>query len=219
MANIEILLRSRLVKDLLSSVLLQAGLVICDGPGDRGNETVILIDFDAWKDPEIVHAHQSCGVKIVALKSDADSQEIEPEQVALLSGILTYDLSRAAFVGSLWLICSGERIFPQALAAGQKPPAPLPVAELRAAGVRVSPREKEILCRLAAGHPNKMIAQHLGITEATVKVHLKSVLRKIGAENRTQAAIWALANLPGLSLASRRSDGPSTLGCYRNICG
>jgi two-component system nitrate/nitrite response regulator NarL len=39
-----------------------------------------------------------------------------------------------------------------------------------------------------------MIANHLNITEATVKVHLKSLLRKIKASNRTQAAIWALNN-------------------------
>jgi two-component system, NarL family, nitrate/nitrite response regulator NarL len=45
-----------------------------------------------------------------------------------------------------------------------------------------------------------MIANRLGITEATVKVHLKTVLRKIGALNRTQAAIWALNN--GLDQAS-----------------
>jgi two-component system, NarL family, nitrate/nitrite response regulator NarL len=51
---------------------------------------------------------------------------------------------------------------------------------------------------LVAGHSNKLIARHLGITEATVKVHLKSVQRKIRVENRTQAAIWALANLPEL---------------------
>jgi two-component system nitrate/nitrite response regulator NarL len=41
-----------------------------------------------------------------------------------------------------------------------------------------------------------VIARELGITEAVVKVHLKRLLRKIRVENRTQAAIWALANLP-----------------------
>ncbi|HSK41020.1 MAG TPA: LuxR C-terminal-related transcriptional regulator, partial [Arenibaculum sp.] len=40
----------------------------------------------------------------------------------------------------------------------------------------------------------KTIANHLNITEATIKVHLKSLLRKISASNRTQAAIWALNN-------------------------
>jgi DNA-binding NarL/FixJ family response regulator len=59
---------------------------------------------------------------------------------------------------------------------------------------------KEILSHLLAGHSNKLIARELGITEATVKVHLKSVLRKIGADNRTQAAIWALANLPEINV-------------------
>ena len=44
------------------------------------------------------------------------------------------------------------------------------------------------------GASNKVIAYKLGIMEATVKVHLKSLLRKIGAANRTQAAIWALHN-------------------------
>ena len=39
-----------------------------------------------------------------------------------------------------------------------------------------------------------MIARTLDIAEATVKVHMKSVLRKIRVANRTQAAIWALGN-------------------------
>ena len=65
-------------------------------------------------------------------------------------------------------------------------------------GVPLSPREKEILSYLVAGCPNKAIARCMGITEATVKVHLKSVQRKIRVENRTQAAIWALAYLPEL---------------------
>ena len=44
------------------------------------------------------------------------------------------------------------------------------------------------------GASNKMIAYKLGITEATVKVHLKTLLRKIDVNNRTQAAIWAMNN-------------------------
>ena len=55
----------------------------------------------------------------------------------------------------------------------------------------------QILRCLLNGHPNKVIAKKLNITEATVKVHLKGVLKKISAANRTQAAIWALNN--GLS--------------------
>ena len=61
-------------------------------------------------------------------------------------------------------------------------------------GAHLSGRELEILRHLANGEPNKVIANDLDITEATVKVHVKGILRKIGAANRTQAAIWAIHN-------------------------
>jgi two-component system nitrate/nitrite response regulator NarL len=58
----------------------------------------------------------------------------------------------------------------------------------------LSQREARILDGLVKGHPNKVIARMCDVTEATVKVHMKSILRKIRVENRTQAAIWAMAN-------------------------
>ena len=58
----------------------------------------------------------------------------------------------------------------------------------------LSGREGEILGKLLLGHSNKMIARELAISEATVKVHLKVLLRKLKARNRTQAAIWAIEN-------------------------
>jgi DNA-binding NarL/FixJ family response regulator len=58
------------------------------------------------------------------------------------------------------------------------------------AAVVLSERETEILGYVAAGLSNKLIARRLGIAEATVKAHLTSVFRSIGAENRTQAARW-----------------------------
>jgi two-component system nitrate/nitrite response regulator NarL len=54
----------------------------------------------------------------------------------------------------------------------------------------------EILGCLREGAPNKLIARKLKITEATIKVHVKAILRKIGASNRTQAAMWASQRLP-----------------------
>jgi two-component system, NarL family, nitrate/nitrite response regulator NarL len=56
----------------------------------------------------------------------------------------------------------------------------------------LSDREAQILHGLIQGHANKVIARTCDITEATVKVHMKSILRKIRVANRTQAAIWAL---------------------------
>jgi two-component system nitrate/nitrite response regulator NarL len=57
---------------------------------------------------------------------------------------------------------------------------------------RLSDREHVILMHLTEGASNKHIARELNIAEATVKVHVKSLLRKIRVNNRTQAAIWAI---------------------------
>ena len=56
----------------------------------------------------------------------------------------------------------------------------------------MSQRELEILSHLATGASNKTIARSCGISEATVKVHLKTILKKIRVHNRTQAAIVAV---------------------------
>jgi two-component system nitrate/nitrite response regulator NarL len=56
----------------------------------------------------------------------------------------------------------------------------------------LSDREIQILICLVDGSPNKVIARALGIAETTVKVHVKGLLRKVRASNRTQAAVWAL---------------------------
>ena len=74
---------------------------------------------------------------------------------------------------------------------------------------------------MVKGHANKMIARTLDIAEATVKVHMKSILRKkrkIRLANRTQGAIWALENgygaaavhpeLPQLEVTLRPSEMP-----------
>jgi two-component system, NarL family, nitrate/nitrite response regulator NarL len=201
--DIEILLRSRLVKDALSHALVAAGFSVVQEQILVDHESIVVIDFDDCGDPEALAAHQQRNVKIVALAHETDVVGMSPDEIVRLSGVLTYDLSVAAFVGSLRLISLGERVFPRDVAMGRRPQAAPPGAEQRSDGIRLSPREKDMLSHLAAGHSNKLIARELGITEATVKVHLKSVLRKIRVENRTQAAIWALANLPELDNTPR----------------
>lgn len=55
-------------------------------------------------------------------------------------------------------------------------------------------REREILGLLADGRSNKEIARELGISDATVKVHIKHLLRKLNMKSRLEAAVWALQN-------------------------
>jgi two-component system nitrate/nitrite response regulator NarL len=56
----------------------------------------------------------------------------------------------------------------------------------------LTPREKEILCLLAEGQSNKVIARNLGITDGTVKLHVKAILRKLDVHSRVEAAVIAV---------------------------
>lgn len=60
----------------------------------------------------------------------------------------------------------------------------------------LSNREEDVLKCLTDGVSNKLIARKFDIAESTVKIHVKSILRKINVCNRTQAAVWALAHAP-----------------------
>jgi DNA-binding NarL/FixJ family response regulator len=56
--------------------------------------------------------------------------------------------------------------------------------------VRLPPRERDVLVRIARGLSNRQIATELGIAERTVKVHAGSLFRRIGVADRTSAALW-----------------------------
>lgn len=57
---------------------------------------------------------------------------------------------------------------------------------------KLTPRENEILSLLAEGQSNKVIARNLGISDGTVKLHVKSILRKLGVHSRVEAAVIAV---------------------------
>lgn len=115
-----------------------------------------------------------------------------------VDGYLLKSMSPGAFEQSLSLVMTGEKVFPTDLAHllinnrfvansdGN--------GEGKGFGGGLSDWESEILSCLVNGNSNKGIANSLNLTEGTVKVHLKAILKKIHVQNRTQAAIWALQN-------------------------
>lgn len=105
-------------------------------------------------------------------------------------GLLSLDMEVEALVHAVRVVIFGGRICSAPLLAGAPEPQSL------GGGDRVSltARQAEILAGLSDGRTNKEIARQLGISEATVKVQVRSLLRKIGATNRTQAAVWAREN-------------------------
>jgi two-component system nitrate/nitrite response regulator NarL len=74
----------------------------------------------------------------------------------------------------------------------------------------LSRREMLILRMLMQGASNKIIARNLVITESTVKVHMKAILRKLRLQNRTQAAIWARNNVNEADWNNRAATGSSS---------
>jgi two-component system, NarL family, nitrate/nitrite response regulator NarL len=57
---------------------------------------------------------------------------------------------------------------------------------------RLTPREQEVLDLIASGLNNKLIARELDLSEGTVKVHVKHLLKKLGLRSRLEAALWAV---------------------------
>ena len=166
--------------------------------GDRPD--IVIVDMS--DKPE--HANDDIGLlrerlpesRIVVLAESLEPQILSSCLGAGANGFLIKDISVEALLQSLRLVMLGETVFPTNLADllvnGISRVEPLRKMPVDSYGL--SQREGQIIRCLAEGDSNKQIANRLQITEATVKVHMKSLMRKIRATNRTQAAIWALHN-------------------------
>lgn len=76
-------------------------------------------------------------------------------------------------------------------------------------------RERDVLGLIAEGLSNKMIARRLGISDGTVKGHVKHLLKKLGFNSRVEAAVWASQNEMAGSDASGRQKVHSSVGKIR----
>lgn len=143
-------------------------------------------------------------VRIVALAlRDTEGLMLRSLQLGA-SAYLTEDVSPADLLKTLEVVIADCAVLPMSFLgrlclAAEPVRAPGPVAALtglqRADGTSLSSlssREVNILEGLALGESNKVIARNLDIAEATVKVHVKAILRKVRVKNRTQAAVWAM---------------------------
>jgi two-component system nitrate/nitrite response regulator NarL len=133
--------------------------------------------------------------RIVIINSTFDYQKLRLAFQLDVSGFLLRELPLERLVSSLRLVALGETVFPSQLgeALRNQSISVEPVkANPSASASLLSPRELDIVRCLIAGYPNKMISRRLSISEATVKVHLKSILRKLSLTNRTQVALWGV---------------------------
>lgn len=120
-----------------------------------------------------------------------------------VDALLPTDLSAEVLVQSIHLVLLGEGfMFTEYVRRllEREPVTDAPMPDL-------TPREIDIIRFMVDGSSNKTIAGWLNLTEASVKVQIRRLLRKLGAANRTQAAIWAMERgLVSASHPDRRDD-------------
>ncbi|MGI9504327.1 MAG: LuxR C-terminal-related transcriptional regulator [Geminicoccaceae bacterium] len=132
------------------------------------------------------------GLRIVVLANELSLQDMAGSLRAGADAYLVNELSGEAFSLSLKLVMKGEKVFPSSLVSVFAKGSTLFDSHAWSGDPKnLTEREKQILQCLLNGHSNKHIARALEISEGTVKVHLKSLMKKISADNRTQAALWA----------------------------
>jgi two-component system nitrate/nitrite response regulator NarL len=134
----------------------------------------------------------------VVLSDQFDLDEVVEAFKFGVDGYIVKEISCEALMKSLRLVAMGEKVMPSQLAqhlSGMEERSQAPQLSRTPDVSRIlSDREITTLRYLLVGHANKVIARRLEISEATVKVYVKAILRKLRVSNRTQAAIWAFNN-------------------------
>ena len=147
-------------------------------------------------------------IPIVMLTTSNEEQDLVDSLRNGAQGYLLKDMEPDELVSALRDIEKGKNVIAQGLtdvlarvvqgepAIEDKANAVTPFSDL-------TPREREILCLLADGQSNKIIARNLGISDGTVKLHVKAILRKLNVHSRVEAAVIAVEQ--GL----RQSNNPN----------
>lgn len=133
--------------------------------------------------------------RLVLLADDFEFDEVATAFGAGVDGYIIKEISCEPLIESLKLVAMGEKVLPSQLAANLSSHRTMSGYDdwrTSVGDVGLSDREVEILRCLVIGLANKVISRRLSISEATVKVHVKAILRKLRVANRTQAAIWAV---------------------------
>ena len=131
---------------------------------------------------------------VAILTTSRDEKDVIASLRQGAQGYLLKDMEPDDLIAALQRIVKGETVVAQeltgilarALQGGAEP------AKEGGGFSELTPREREILCLLAEGQSNKVIARNLGISDGTVKLHVKAILRKLKVHSRVEAAVMAV---------------------------
>jgi two-component system nitrate/nitrite response regulator NarL len=207
--SIAIVGKNEIVREGLSRILVEEGFTVLATSVDvaalQPDLTdapvfdLIVVDAQSMMDGlaavRTLH-HNFPHARVVILGDDFSVETTSETMSCGADGYLAKQISCKPLARSLELIASGEKVVStrtvQAMIARDWSKAPNCLVLSMPGDVRLSERERGVLQCLARGDANKLISRELDITEATVKVHVKAIMRKLGVLNRTQAAILAV---------------------------
>ncbi len=134
-------------------------------------------------------------IPVVMLTTSNEEQDLVEALRNGAQGYLLKDMEPDELVGALRDIEKGKNVVAQGLTdvlARMVQGDPIEEKKKETPFSALTPRELEILCLLADGQSNKVIARNLGISDGTVKLHVKAILRKLEVHSRVEAAVIAV---------------------------
>jgi DNA-binding NarL/FixJ family response regulator len=152
-------------------------------------QSIVLLIVDDWQKFESSMASiRQCypDAPVLVLASTASQAHCNKAKRLGAAGLIETSASSAKFVQTVAAILRGESAF----SAGDKPETPDPKPKLPD-GVHLTQQDRAILVKLARGCSNSQIASSLAIPAPRARGGVRAVLRKLGMQNRTQAALWA----------------------------
>lgn len=158
--------------------------ILAEGPYD-----LVMLDFNMPGMNGLVGLTRTMnignGQRVALISGEATRQIAEQALGAGAAGFIPKSLPAKSMVNAVRFMAMGEQYVPADFWTAKEEKASSPLVE------KLSRREMQMLDGLNEGRTNKEIARELGIQEPTVKLHMKTLFRKIGATNRTQAALIA----------------------------
>ncbi len=162
---------------------------------EEKNLDLVIIDLDMpdmlWEEGLAELRQKSNGARYVIISASEDNRDIRKSLEQGISGYIPKRSDTKVLNAALKLILDGGTYFPPSVLESRTSASKDSLPVERPKSKVLTNRQFEVLSLIAQGMSNKQIAYELGVSEATVKLHINAMLRSLGVNNRTQAVITA----------------------------